>query len=213
MTSKLRRTIVGVGIALGGAVPACFGQSQTGDTRREPDDAHADGDVPDASSSEAAATDAATDRSAVTDAALDASTDATIDAALDVVTDAALDASTDATIDAADPFCDVSWPPTKGNPTPGTVPCVDPLGECTDAWPPWRCYEMPSPGTCLGEHDRVGPLYCIGGQWLCPPGSDDGQRCECWPLPDGSGCNDAGGSGGTSGTGGTSGIEGGAGAN
>src|SRR5262245_28905657 len=31
VTSKLRRTIVGVGIALGGAAPACFGRTEVGD--------------------------------------------------------------------------------------------------------------------------------------------------------------------------------------
>jgi len=147
MTSKLRRTIVGVGIALGGTAPGCFGSSSADDAAPgSGDDDTSDGGVPDAQSS-----------------------------------DAAMDASTDAWPDATDPFCDVSWPPTKGNPTPGTVACVDPLGECANAFPPSRCFKMVEPGACLTNQDRQGPLYCVNGQWECPPGTDNGASCWCWP--------------------------------
>jgi hypothetical protein len=144
MTSKLRRTLVGVGIALGGVAPGCFGNSAGGD-----------------------------------DGASDDDDDDTVDAGPPDVQNA--DAAVDAWADAMDPFCDVSWPPTKGNPTPGTVPCVDPLGECTDDYPPIRCYKMVEPGICLRDQDRQGPLYCVDGQWQCPPDSTEGTGCRCWP--------------------------------
>ena len=162
---------MGVGIALGGAAaPGCFGRSHfdagdaaagaAGDSNHEPD---------------------------TSDALTDGTSDASTDSASDASSDGALDASADGPID---PYCDVSWPPTKANPTPGTVPCVDPLHECADASPPWRCYRMIEPGTCLRETDYDGPLYCVDGDWRCPPNSDEGERCTCWSA-DGGGCPDA----------------------
>jgi hypothetical protein len=146
MTSKLRRTIVGVGIALGGAAPGCFGNSTADGDASDSDDDTFDAGDPDAGGP-----------------------------------DASFDASSDAFADSVNPFCDVSWPPTKGNPTPGRVACVDPLGECVDAWPPNRCYKMLDPGVCITDQDRQGPLYCVNGEWHCPPGSDDGTACRCFP--------------------------------
>jgi len=209
MTSKLRRTIVGVGIALGGAAPGCFGRTQMLDDSPSADtEDETTVPLPDARAPEPSPTDAGPpDRSDATDAdtTLDAMPDATPDATPGI--DGGLDASSDG---AVDPFCDVSWPPTKGTPSPGRVPCVDPLHECAGAYPPYRCFKLVAPFHCDGEA-LEGPLYCIGGEWRCPPGADDGMRCRCWgTLPAGQSCTDAGltGVGGSS-----SSPEGGQGAN
>ena len=225
MTSKLRRTIVGVGIAFGGAAPGCFGRTDVrGDfaTPSESDDGNqlADARAPEAGPTDGAPPDRA-DPSPVPDAmspgdadVADANDAAVIDAASDAASDAdvtdadVVDAGNDAAVsdagvtdadvaDAAtdapiDPFCDVSWPPTKGGPG-GRVACVDPLGECKNVEPPWRCIRLLAPYHCDTTADRVGPLYCISGEWHCPPGTDDGSRCRCWgPLPAGQTCTDAG---------------------
>jgi hypothetical protein len=161
MTSKLRRTIVGVGIALGGAAPACFGRTDVlsdfptpgeGDDETElaPDDGVPDPGQPDATNDDATGT-------------------------------------------PIDPFCDVSWPPTKGNQFSGPVACVDPLHECTGKRLPYQCIRLIEPYVCDFRETRVGPLYCIGGEWRCPPGTDPGARCRCsGPLEPGKTCTDAG---------------------
>jgi len=196
MTSKLKRTIVGVGIALG-AAPACFGRTDVGSDRSPSGETDDDGtnDQGDARPPDAQPIDAGTpDRVEPTDAGAPDRIDPTDgsvppDAAPDIDADVT-DASSDASVD---PFCDVSWPPTKGDPDPGRVACVDPLKECTDAWPPRQCYRLLAPFTCDPTMQRVGPLYCIGGQWQCPPGTDQGSRCRCYgPVPAGQTCTDAG---------------------
>jgi hypothetical protein len=155
-------------------------------------DATSPGDAAVADANDAAAFDAASDAASDADVAdadvMDAGSDAAVSDA--GVTDGAVtDAATDAPID---PFCDVAWPPTKGNPEPGRVACVDPLGECKNV-EPGRCYRLLAPYQCDITDDRVGPLYCISGEWHCPPGADDGLRCRCWgPLPAGQTCTDAG---------------------
>ena len=165
MTSKLRRTIVGVGIALGGATPACFGRTDVSPDfpwPGEPDEESEhtpDTGVPEPSGG-------------------------------GPPSDGAMDAETDASID---PFCDVSWPPTKGNRFSGPVACVDPLRECTGKQLPYQCIRLIEPFVCDFRETRVGPLYCIGGEWRCPPGTDEGARCRCYgPRPPGQTCTDAG---------------------
>jgi hypothetical protein len=175
VTSKLQRALVGVGMALGGAAPACLGRTAVaGDfpSPGEPDGV-TEPTLADSGSD-------ASDASDVTDAS-----DAT-----DASDGAAMDAASDALID---PFCDVSWPPTKGNEFSGPVACVDPLRECSNEPLPYRCIRLLEPYVCDLTETRVGPLYCIGGAWRCPPGTDDGARCVCYgPLPPGKTCTDAG---------------------
>jgi hypothetical protein len=198
-TSKLLRTIVGVGIALG-AAPACFGRTEVAsdaspfgpkddDTTFNPSGRGLDGGPSDANSPDpvdppivdASHEEAAPDGAPIVDAAADAA-------------DAGADAA-DAGDAAADPFCDVAWPPTKGGPFPPNAPCFDPLHECDDAWVPRGCHELFAPGVCSYERSWEGPLFCIDGEWRCPTGSEDGPRCECFgPLPPGETCaTDAGG--------------------
>jgi hypothetical protein len=214
MTSKLLRTIVGVGMALG-AVPACLGRTAVGDDRSASDEAGDDtpGERSDARGPDVDAsvpippdpeepgrppdpTEPVDGGSGVPDASPgDASHG---DDGGTGVLDAspgddagAVDASSDAPID---PYCDVWWPPTKGTPERGRVPCVDPLNECEDAWVPRGCMELLAPNVCSFERSWEGPLYCFDGQWRCPPGFDDGPRCVCFgPLPAGETCATDGG--------------------
>lgn len=210
MTSKLRRTIVGVGIALGGAAPACFGRTDVADlsSYEEPDDLpnNPDTRTPDATPADASPPirndagdgsvkpvtpmpDAAPPDASPPDASLP---DAGPDVDADLV-DAASDAAVDAANDGMDPFCEVSWPPTKGGPLPPRAPCVDPLNECENAFPPRGCFILAAPGVCGPDRTWEGPLYCINGEWRCPPGTEDGPRCVCFgPLPAGETCSDAG---------------------
>lgn len=216
MTSKLLRTIVGVGIALGGAAPACLGRTDVdGEASRAeqaddepsavPEPREPDADPPDAPPSDAGGP----DRVEPTDSgfqppdtppnadagAPDAASDAASDAGRDAASDAAFDASIDAGGDAGDPFCDVAWPPTKGVPDPRRAPCVDPLKECTGVVPPRGCFRLIEPGVCSYDRTWEGPLYCFDHEWRCPPGTEDGPRCVCFgPLPPGQTCTDAGAS-------------------
>ncbi|HEX6764221.1 MAG TPA: hypothetical protein VF103_02060 [Polyangiaceae bacterium] len=186
MTSKLLKTIVGVGIALG-AAPACLGRSSTGELEPPREDGEPTSEpVPTGSSRPDASPPDAGPDVVSTPPDADVSDAETGDAS---VTDAG---SLDASTDAGDPFCDVSWPPTKGG-SPGKVACVDPLGDCADTWPPWRCYRVVGENTCSNQFQFEGPLYCIDGQWRCPPGSSEGASCLCWgPLSAGQSCSDAG---------------------
>jgi hypothetical protein len=171
VTSKLRRTLVGVGIALGGAAPGCFGRTDVSDRHSPPDDDDTAGDQRDAGLPDP-------------DGGIDG------DSGAPEAEGGALDASSDG---AADQFCDLWWPPTKGSAVWGPVPCVDPLDECANLLPPWRCYRMIAPYTCDLQASQEVPLYCIGGEWRCPPGSDPGERCKCWgPLEPGQVCSDGG---------------------
>jgi len=145
MNSKLRSTLVGMGIALGGSVSGCMGHTVSDD-----------------------------------------------------------EVSTDTDEDLDDPLvaalCDVSWPPTKGNPEPETPTCIDPAGECAGAPLPFQCYALTGINTCDPEREFMEPLHCVHGEWECPPGSTEGweceddvceNTCECWgPLPEGETCGD-----------------------
>jgi hypothetical protein len=216
VTSKLRRTIVGVGIALGGAAPGCFGRTDVAELAPlEGSDEPTATDTPDDRTPDATPTDAG--RPSRVDAGNDSGSNepptadagpsdggppdaAPPDAApnLDAgMTDAASDAAVDASNDAADPFCDVAWPPTKGLPDPRSAPCVDPLNECKgNAYVPRGCFRLLAPDVCSYERTWEGPLYCIDGEWRCPPGTEDGPRCVCFgPLGEGQTCTDAGISG------------------
>ena len=209
MTSKLLRTIVGVGIALG-AVPACLGRTAVDDDRLPSDETaddtpaeRADARAPDVDASEPNPPDPnppdtppePTEPSDGGAGMIDASQG---DDGGTGVIDASpgddagvVDASSDAPID---PFCDVWWPPTKGSPDRGRVPCVDPLNECVNAWVPRGCMELLAPNVCSFERSWEGPLYCFDGEWRCPPGFDDGPRCVCFgPLPTGETCPTDGG--------------------
>jgi hypothetical protein len=186
MTSKLRRTIVGVGIALGGAAPACFGRTDVASDFATPGDPDEGNErAPDDGSREPNAADAAPpDRADASDGGASAP-----DAA-DAGDGATMDAATDAPID---PFCDVSWPPTKANWFSGPVACVDPLNECKNTPVPYQCFRLIEPHVCDPSETRVGPLYCIGGEWRCPPGAAERSGCLCYgPLPAGKTCTDAG---------------------
>ena len=203
MTSKLLRTIVGVGIALG-AAPACFGRTAIGDDRSPSDEAGDDTprERPEPQAPNVDASDARPQRPAEPTepgdggiGPLDASPGVeggmgVLDASPGIDAGVA-DASSDAPID---PYCDVWWPPTKGSPYRGRVACVDPLHECDDAWAPWGCFELIAPNVCSFDRSWEGPLYCFDGQWRCPPGFDDGPRCTCFgPLPAGETCPTDGG--------------------
>jgi hypothetical protein len=112
------------------------------------------------------------------------------------------DEEADGALDGEEPLvaalCDVSWPPTKGNPDPGTPMCIDPAGECADAPLPTQCYALIGIDTCDRDREYMDPLQCVDGEWQCPPGSTKGwacegdaciNTCECWgPLAEGETC-------------------------
>ena len=111
MASRLFQAVVGVGIAMGGALAAC-GDVTSEETPEAADAAPANGDA------KAKADGTTHDDGGAPDAVV-----IVTDAAPAV--DAAIDAPKDVILDA---FCDAPWPTTKGSPP---VPaCVDPLGEC-----------------------------------------------------------------------------------
>jgi hypothetical protein len=175
MTSKLRKTIVGVGIALGGAAPACFGRTDIVGDLPEPGERDEETEL----TPDARASDPRPDGGEAADGSM---TDAGDGAVPDAATDAPIDQ-----------FCDISWPPTKGNRFYGPVPCVDPLHECKNKPLPYQCIRLIEPYVCDWNETRVGPLYCIGGEWRCPPGTAERSGCRCYgPLPPGKTCTDAG---------------------
>ena len=155
MTSKLRRTIVGVGIALGGAAPGCFGRShfdagdagagaagdsnrRAGRVRRFRTTAHV------------AATRVRRRRRRARRVAMTArSTRPQTAPSIRTAT------------------C-------RGRRRRETrrrarVPCVDPLHECTDAYPPWRLLPDARTGNVSRETDYDGPLYCVDGRVAMSP--------------------------------------------
>jgi hypothetical protein len=101
-----------------------------------------------------------------------------------------------------DPFCDVTWPPTKANPDPQAMPCVDPFNQCTDARLQ-NCYRTLDGGACEGGDGRLAPLYCVEGVWQCPPGSLPPESCACFVWNSAARtCPGTGGTGGDGGAGG-----------
>lgn len=101
----------------------------------------------------------------------------------DVASGPTEDASPDA-IAAA--FCDVAWPPTKGNTAVLSAPlpaCIDPIAACGGT-------RIDTVGPCLVvEPDGCGMdglryPNCRTGGWVCPPGSLSSKetpegRCSC----------------------------------
>lgn len=73
-----------------------------------------------------------------------------------------------------DPFCDSTWPTTKGN--PGPPACVDPMNEC-DIGTRLTCYESPGPMRCDGERHSA---FCIDGKWMCHPDTINALDCRCF---------------------------------
>lgn len=85
--------------------------------------------------------------------------------------------------DGFDPFCDTSWPTTKGNPP---VPeCVDPDHACQDE-PPLRCYVPTGEFTCDGAFGKTYAPFCVNGSWQCESGLVSATECKCftWQADD-----------------------------
>jgi hypothetical protein len=74
-----------------------------------------------------------------------------------------------------DPFCDATWPTTKGNPDPPS--CIDPNLECIDAGPVMRCATVAPNRACA---DPILASLCIDATWVCPEGSVLLEDCWCW---------------------------------
>lgn len=86
-----------------------------------------------------------------------------------------------------DPFCDASWPTTKGS--PGPPACVDPMNQCD---PSTRvvCYAPLEPKRCDYERSSA---FCIDGTWQCHPELVDAVNCKCFgDGPPGYVCTDTG---------------------
>lgn len=191
MNSKLRPTLVGMGIAFGATLPGCLGRASA--DRDGPSDRVQDPDGP--------------EEYEVQDGQEPLGDDFDDPAAPD--DDQAPAEDNDPTIAA---FCDATWPPTKGRPDPPTPLCVDPDDECQGVDLPRQCYRLIDERTCNYEEPFTGPLYCVDGAWECPPGSTVGftclddeceNECICWgPLPEGYMCGENGlvGIGGATGT-------------
>lgn len=73
-----------------------------------------------------------------------------------------------------DPFCDSTWPTTKGNPDPPA--CIDPQNACKDAGPVLICARVDPDHACPGD-----PLaaFCVDAEWVCPEGSVPIRDCWC----------------------------------
>lgn len=191
MTSKLRPTLVGMGIALGATLPGCLGRTNsdkdsTADRARVPDTEEDEADEQELVPPGEPPTGPDEEESPPVDEAV-----------------------YDPTMAA---FCDSTWPPTKGRPDPPTPLCVDPENECEGAEIPRQCYALIDERTCNYDEPFTGPLHCVDGAWQCPPGSTVGfscvddeceSECICWgPLPEGYTCGENGpvGIGGAAGT-------------
>jgi len=85
----------------------------------------------------------------------------------------------------SDPFCDTTWPTTKGNPP---IPeCADPHNECEDE--PLRCLIVVGEFACDGHYDRAHAPLCVNGAWVCEPGLVPATECKCLaPLAEGHVC-------------------------
>lgn len=79
-----------------------------------------------------------------------------------------------------DPFCDSTWPTTKGNPGPPL--CTDPQMAC-DPLTRLSCVKPIDGLRC--EHERHSG-FCIDGEWQCHPDQVDYTTCRCFgePPPD-----------------------------
>jgi len=86
-----------------------------------------------------------------------------------------------------DPFCDATWPTTKGN--PGPPACVDPMSQC-DAILTVGCRGALGPQHC--DFIRYS-AFCVDGEWMCHPDTIPETECRCYgEAPPGSVCTDMG---------------------
>lgn len=89
-----------------------------------------------------------------------------------------------------DPFCDATWPNTKGAPPRPT--CVDPNGECpADSW--MRCNERLGEHQCKYDFQAMQSPFCIDGVWVCAADRLSDDDCKCWgEAPPGQECTENG---------------------
>ena len=183
MHSRLFRAVVGVGLALGASTTGCKSDANEGDIEPGQMEASTEGAivadvntaVPEAGAADVTTADAAWE-AAPADASMadDAEEGATtVDAEADATTADRADARNPDAGD-GDPFCDLTWPTTKG----GMPACVDPLHLCplTSTLPPISCMVDLGGGRCAWP--RQFPR-CVGGQWACPSGQLSLQDCLC----------------------------------
>jgi hypothetical protein len=86
-----------------------------------------------------------------------------------------------------DPFCDSTWPTTKGSPGPPT--CTDPKNECD---PVTRLSCSVSLGGLRCDYERHS-AFCVDGAWLCHPDQADIAQCRCFgEIPPGMVCTETG---------------------
>lgn len=199
MNSKLRPTLVGMGIALGSSLPACMGQ-----TSSDRADGHSE-ESPEVQEPRPIDEPHLVDDPHEVDQVVEP-----VDR--DEPEPPPRERETDDSEPTLAAFCDETWPPTKGSPDPPTPLCVDPHDECEGAPLPYECLALLDDNVCDYEQRHMDPLYCVDGQWQCPPGSTSGWECEgdecentcrCWgPLPEGTVCGENGieGLGGATGT-------------
>ena len=92
--------------------------------------------------------------------------------------------------DGTDPFCDTTWPTTKGNPS---VPeCVDPEHQCENEWP-LRCLIPVGEFACDGHFEHAYAPFCIQGEWECESGLVPVSECRCLaPIAEGYICTEDG---------------------
>jgi hypothetical protein len=76
-----------------------------------------------------------------------------------------------------DPFCDATWPTTKGN--PGPPACTDPMNECD---PAMRLYCGKSTGRMQCDYTRYSS-FCIDQEWVCHPDHVEMTECKCLGEP------------------------------
>lgn len=93
-----------------------------------------------------------------------------------------VDAGADAANVPFDPFCDVSWPTTKGNASGPT--CGDVSG-CVLAGPSPFCAPTSdaSAKTIVCEPAKISgqnAAWCVDRTWTCAPGTVRRDECSCW---------------------------------
>jgi hypothetical protein len=99
------------------------------------------------------------------------------------------DAATDGGPDTSkfDPFCDATWPTTKGY--PGPPACTDPRNECD---PHTRLTCASSLGGARCDDERYS-AFCIEGAWVCHPDQVVFTDCRCFgEIPPGKVCTESG---------------------
>jgi len=207
MGSKLFRTLVGVGISLGVTSSGCWGQSNAhGESRgKDEGDSDSSGSVGGAShgttdgsalTQEATTTNTTTSTTStvgVTTGETDPET-VTSTTGLDTSTSDGSGGAPSVTGGAGgepgtagaggdsglDPFCDATWPTTKGN--PGIPECVDPNHECQELYPE-RCMLSTGEFACDGDFTKSWAPFCVDGNWQCEPGLVPATECKCFtPL-------------------------------